>query len=177
MAASSIILFLIASVATALTDSSSEKCISIKNNYFIDTTKENDTRRSILPLVNKKDELNFDGEVLEKILQQRKTARFLLGRSKKRQSIEAWYFPGTSDKKALVIGGVHGSELSGIEVAETLASQGYTVFAGMRDVAGKNAPAAEALRQGAEREQLALHVVEAMHLKSLFAAGGRPSQS
>ena len=40
-------------------------------------------------------------------------------------------------------------------MVETLASRGYTVFAGMRDVAGKNAPAAEALRQGAEREQLA----------------------
>src|SRR5258706_399561 len=45
-------------------------------------------------------------------------------------------------------------------MVETLARQGYTVFAGMRDVAGKNTPAAEALRQGAEREQLALHVVD-----------------
>jgi NAD(P)-dependent dehydrogenase (short-subunit alcohol dehydrogenase family) len=45
-------------------------------------------------------------------------------------------------------------------MVETLARQGYTVFAGMRDMAGKNAPATEALRQGAEREQLALHVVE-----------------
>ncbi len=45
-------------------------------------------------------------------------------------------------------------------MVETLARQGYSVFAGMRDVAGKNTPAAEALRQLAEREQLALHVVE-----------------
>jgi len=45
-------------------------------------------------------------------------------------------------------------------MVETLARQGYSVFAGMRDVAGKNAPAAEALRQVAEREQLALKVVE-----------------
>src|SRR5260221_7681920 len=45
-------------------------------------------------------------------------------------------------------------------MVETLASQGYTVFAGMRDLAGKNAPAAEALRQWAGREQLALHVVD-----------------
>jgi len=43
---------------------------------------------------------------------------------------------------------------------ETLARQGYTVFAGMRAVAGKNAPAAEALRALAEREQLALHIIE-----------------
>jgi NAD(P)-dependent dehydrogenase (short-subunit alcohol dehydrogenase family) len=43
---------------------------------------------------------------------------------------------------------------------ETLARQGYTVFAGMRAVAGKNAPAAEELRALAQREQLALHIVE-----------------
>ena len=43
---------------------------------------------------------------------------------------------------------------------ETLARQGYTVFAGMRAVAGKNAPTAEELRALAEREQLALHIVE-----------------
>src|SRR5258708_2885702 len=43
---------------------------------------------------------------------------------------------------------------------ETLARQGYRVFAGMRAVAGKNAPAAEELRALAQREQLALHLVE-----------------
>ena len=43
---------------------------------------------------------------------------------------------------------------------ETLARQGYTVFAGMRAVAGKNAPAAEELRALAQREQLALQIVE-----------------
>jgi NAD(P)-dependent dehydrogenase (short-subunit alcohol dehydrogenase family) len=43
---------------------------------------------------------------------------------------------------------------------ETLARQGYRVFAGMRAVAEKNAPAAEALRVLAQREQLALQIVE-----------------
>src|ERR1700730_10548259 len=43
---------------------------------------------------------------------------------------------------------------------KTLARQGYIVFAGMRAAAGKNAPAAEELRALAEREQLALHIVE-----------------
>jgi len=43
---------------------------------------------------------------------------------------------------------------------ETLARQGYIVFAGMRAVAGKNAPAAEELRALAEREHLALQIVE-----------------
>ena len=45
-------------------------------------------------------------------------------------------------------------------MVETLARQGYIVFAGMRAVAGKNAPAAEELRVLAEREHLALHIVE-----------------
>jgi NAD(P)-dependent dehydrogenase (short-subunit alcohol dehydrogenase family) len=43
---------------------------------------------------------------------------------------------------------------------ETLARQGYRVFAGMRAAAGKNAPAAEALRVLAQRESLALQTIE-----------------
>jgi short chain dehydrogenase len=43
---------------------------------------------------------------------------------------------------------------------ETLARQGYSVFAGMRATTGKNAPVAEELRALAEQEQLALHIVE-----------------
>src|SRR3989441_6619270 len=43
---------------------------------------------------------------------------------------------------------------------ETLARQGYRVFAGMRAVAGKNASAAEELRALAQREQLALQIIE-----------------
>jgi NAD(P)-dependent dehydrogenase (short-subunit alcohol dehydrogenase family) len=43
---------------------------------------------------------------------------------------------------------------------ETLARQGYIVFAGMRAAAGKNASAAEELRALAQREQLALHIIE-----------------
>src|SRR5881227_1340490 len=43
---------------------------------------------------------------------------------------------------------------------ETLARQGYVVFAGMSAVAGKNASAAEELRALAQREGLALHSIE-----------------
>lgn len=43
---------------------------------------------------------------------------------------------------------------------ETLARQGYIVFAGMRATAGKNAPAAEEIRALAQRERLDLRVVE-----------------
>jgi hypothetical protein len=36
------------------------------------------------------------------------------------REIDAWYFPGESDQRALIIGGVHGSELSSVEVANAL---------------------------------------------------------
>ncbi len=45
-------------------------------------------------------------------------------------------------------------------MVETLARQGYIVFVGMRAAAGKNAPAAEELRALAQRERLALQIVE-----------------
>ncbi len=44
--------------------------------------------------------------------------------------------------------------------AETMAGRGYTVFAGMRDLSGRNAPHAEALRMLATREGSRLHVVD-----------------
>lgn len=47
----------------------------------------------------------------------------IAGFSKNGRPIEAFYFPGTGNKRALVIGGVHGSELSAIEVARTLITQ------------------------------------------------------
>ncbi|MGO8949508.1 MAG: SDR family oxidoreductase [Ktedonobacterales bacterium] len=45
-------------------------------------------------------------------------------------------------------------------IVETLARQGYIVFASMRATTGRNAPAAAELRALAGREQLALHIVE-----------------
>jgi NAD(P)-dependent dehydrogenase (short-subunit alcohol dehydrogenase family) len=45
-------------------------------------------------------------------------------------------------------------------IAETLARQGYIVFASMRAVTGKNATAAAELRALAQQEHLALHVIE-----------------
>jgi len=43
-----------------------------------------------------------------------------LGYSRQGRSLNAHYFPGTSNKRALIIGGVHGSELSAIEVAKAV---------------------------------------------------------
>jgi hypothetical protein len=44
----------------------------------------------------------------------------LLAVSKGGKPVEAFFFPGKSDERALVIAGVHGSEQGGIEVAEML---------------------------------------------------------
>ena len=43
-----------------------------------------------------------------------------MGSSQQGRNIEAYFFPGSSNKRALVIGGMHGSELSSIEVAREL---------------------------------------------------------
>ncbi|HET7897373.1 MAG TPA: hypothetical protein VFL47_06880, partial [Flavisolibacter sp.] len=39
------------------------------------------------------------------------------------QPVDIWYFPGVSQQKALVIGGIHGSELSSVAVANQLIRQ------------------------------------------------------
>lgn len=51
----------------------------------------------------------------------RRPVKAVLGFSQKNRPIEVYYIPGTSTKKALVIGGVHGSELSAIGVVSQLA--------------------------------------------------------
>ncbi len=62
-------------------------------------------------------------EQLSKILSDRKAASFVLGHSKQGRDITAFFFPGVSNRNALVIGGMHGSELSSIEVASELMRQ------------------------------------------------------
>ncbi len=71
----------------------------------------------------KKDNVPFSAESLKKMLEENRPAEFILGQTKQNRDIEAWFFPGTSNQNALVIGGVHGSELSSIEVTKTLVRQ------------------------------------------------------
>lgn len=77
-----------------------------------ETTKTKDENNSIIY-----------PEELKRILTDKKSSSFVLGRSEQGRKIEAFFFPGSSDKKALVIGGVHGSELSSIEVTSQLVQQ------------------------------------------------------
>lgn len=57
---------------------------------------------------------------LEQLVMNRKAGRVVLGLTKQGRPVQAFYFPGTSQKNALVIGGMHGSELSSIAVAEEI---------------------------------------------------------
>src|SRR5262245_37308658 len=47
---------------------------------------------------------------IEKIVNSPIALQGIAGYSKQGRPIEAFYFPGQSDKRAMVIGGVHGSE-------------------------------------------------------------------
>lgn len=66
---------------------------------------------------------DLNTEELKKILINRKATQFILGKSQKGRNVEAWFYPGRSNKRALIIGGMHGSELSSIEVAKELQRQ------------------------------------------------------
>ena len=57
---------------------------------------------------------------LEHIFQTRQKGKVVLGYGRNNQPVEAYFFPGTSTKKALVVAGVHGSEIAGVEVAKTI---------------------------------------------------------
>ena len=47
-----------------------------------------------------------------------KSGKVVLGYTKKKKPVEVYYFSGSSNKRALIIGGMHGSELSAIELAK-----------------------------------------------------------
>ena len=47
----------------------------------------------------------------------------VLGMSKEKRPIQAFIFPGETSERALVIGGVHGSERAGVEVVELLLAE------------------------------------------------------
>jgi hypothetical protein len=66
---------------------------------------------------------DLNTEELKKILINRKATQFILGKSQQGRNVEAWFFPGSSNRRALIIGGMHGSELSSIEVAKELQRQ------------------------------------------------------
>ncbi|MDQ3277155.1 MAG: hypothetical protein M3Q06_02445 [Bacteroidota bacterium] len=57
---------------------------------------------------------------VSELIQKKEAANLVMYTTKKGRSVEVFFFPGQSNKKALVIAGMHGSELSSIEVARAL---------------------------------------------------------
>jgi len=122
MRVTSAILFFVAFAVNLAAGSSSKKGLPGKKDHVVDTTKNNEDDFLFASTLtkNKSERSIFNRDAFKKILEEGKTTRFLLGQSMQMRTIEAWFFPGTSEKKALVIGGVHGTELSSTEVARTL---------------------------------------------------------
>jgi hypothetical protein len=54
------------------------------------------------------------------ITENKKPSKQVIGYSKQSRPIEVYYFPGISNKKAMVVGGIHGSELPSIEIAKRI---------------------------------------------------------
>jgi hypothetical protein len=57
---------------------------------------------------------------IEELLQSGTPQKKVLHVTQKGRDVELYFFPGTSNKKALIVGGIHGSELSSIEIARAL---------------------------------------------------------
>ena len=61
--------------------------------------------------------------LINDLVEKRERAKVVLGHTKKGRPILVYYFPGRSPQNAMVIGGMHGSELSSVEVTKTLIAQ------------------------------------------------------
>jgi hypothetical protein len=78
------------------------------------------------------DAIHSDADAdLNKLIKDGKAFKTILCQTKNNRQVEVYYFPGTSAKRAMIIGGVHGSELSSIELAYNIIDQlakGYKPF-------------------------------------------------
>jgi hypothetical protein len=60
---------------------------------------------------------------VDRVIRENMISGISLGKTKTGRTIHAFYFPGKTSRRALVIAGVHGSELSSLEVANALLQQ------------------------------------------------------
>jgi len=74
---------------------------------------------NIAPL-NTNNLLSNSSQVINNLLQSATPVKAVLAYTKQLRPLNIHYFPGTSNENALVIGGVHGSELSSVSVAKQL---------------------------------------------------------
>ena len=71
-------------------------------------------------IIQYENEIHTASYFIKELINKKISAKVILGYTSQHRALEAYYFPGTSDKKALVIGGMHGSELPSIEIAKKL---------------------------------------------------------
>jgi hypothetical protein len=71
-------------------------------------------------LVLSENPLNNVVLAVQQLLMKKEKSRTILGYTRGSRPVELYYFPGTGSKRALIIGGMHGSELSSIEMAYKL---------------------------------------------------------
>ena len=60
---------------------------------------------------------------IQEVMASKHPMRGFLGFTAQGRPIEIFYFPGKTDKRALVLGGVHGSELSAIEITKAVVNR------------------------------------------------------
>ena len=100
--------------------------ISVNNHLpglFSDTTYNDLTLASFVSAGNQLNKSSYSLKELDLVVRENKTTQFLLGQSQEGRIINAWYIPGTSKNRALAIAGVHGSELSAVDVAYQVLKQ------------------------------------------------------
>lgn len=56
----------------------------------------------------------------QQLLQEEQAVNAIAGYTCQNRPIEMYCFPGTTGKRALIVGGMHGSELSSIEIVQAL---------------------------------------------------------
>ncbi|MBL7738933.1 MAG: hypothetical protein JNK14_06910 [Chitinophagaceae bacterium] len=112
-------IFIVTLVAcTLLFAAGKENSISVnKNTGDTDTTTGIPSFASVIEGNSNLYRSSYSLKDLEMVIQEKRNTAFLLGESKEGRKINAYYIPGSSPLKALVIAGVHGSELSSIDVA------------------------------------------------------------
>jgi hypothetical protein len=69
---------------------------------------------------NSRSDLSSSSLVIKNIIKSTTPVKAILAYTKQMHPLDIHYFPGTSNENALVIGGVHGSELSSVSVAKQL---------------------------------------------------------
>lgn len=79
-----------------------------------------DTSLPLFSFASAKEGVSMADKALAQIKKSTKPSKMVLGYTARQRAINAYYFPGAGPEYAFVIGGMHGSELSSIEVVQAV---------------------------------------------------------